>query len=164
MYKGIVFGLGLLLTSAGLFAADPLPTTPSLKVQTLDHGSFDLAAQRGSYVIVNFWATWCTPCIKEMPEFKAFDEARTDATVIGLAYEEIDEADLRNWLSKRPAGYPIALIDVFEPASAELGTPRGLPYTVIVGPDGAVMQRFTGPVTAKELQQALPVLSDKDRG
>ncbi len=130
------------------------PTHPTLVVETLDHGTFDLSAERGGWVVVNFWATWCKPCLKEIPDFSAFDAARDDVKVIGLAYEEIDEAAMREFLQKLPAGYPIALLDVYAPP-ADFETPRGLPMTYLIAPDGRVAKKFLGPVTSQELAAAI---------
>jgi thiol-disulfide isomerase/thioredoxin len=104
--------------------------------------------------VVNFWATWCKPCLKEIPDFTAFDAARDDVSVIGLAYEEIEPEDMREFLKKHPAGYPIALLDVYDPP-ADFATPRGLPMTYLIAPDGSVAERFLGPVTSQDLAAAI---------
>lgn len=134
-------------------SAEP-PSHPTLAVDTLDGGRFDLAEKRGSWVVVNFWATWCKPCLKEIPDFSAFDAARDDVQVIGLAYEEIEPAAMREFLDKHPAGYPIALLDVYSPP-ADFETPRGLPMTYLIAPDGRVAKKFLGPVTSQELAAAI---------
>jgi|SRR5690606_28849250 len=137
----------------------PRPTHPALRVPTLDHGDYDLAAHRGKWVVVNFWATWCAPCLKEMPELSALDAMNEHIEVVGLAYEEIDPAAMRAFLESHPVTYPIAIVDVYDPP-AGFDTPRGLPMTYLVGPDGAVAERFMGPVTAADIERAIAAATD----
>ncbi|GAB3731495.1 hypothetical protein GCM10028862_11600 [Luteimonas pelagia] len=138
--------------SADAPAADASP--PALRVETLDHGVFDLRDQAGRWVVVNFWATWCAPCLKEMPELSALDAMREHVVVVGLAYEEIDVAAMRAFLEARPVVYPVAIVDVYDPP-ADFETPRGLPMTYLLAPDGTVAKRFLGPVTAAEVEAAI---------
>ena len=150
-----------LLLLAALFAgtaqaAEPAasPKTPTLVVTTLDHGEFDLSKHRGKWVLVNFWATWCSPCLKEIPDFSAFDAKREDVEVIGLAFEEIEEADLRAFLKEHPAAYPIARVDVFDPPK-DFDVPRGLPTSWLIGPDGSVAEKYLGPITSADLARRI---------
>jgi len=136
-----------------------MPSHPRLVVDTLDDGPFDLAQQRGQWVVVNFWATWCKPCLKEIPDLSAFDTAREDVRVIGLAYEEIEPADMRAFLEKHPAAYPIALLDVYDPP-ADFDTPRGLPMTYLVDPQGRVAKKYLGPITSQELAADIAATGD----
>lgn len=132
----------------------PKPEVPSLVVDAFGGGKFTLAEHRGKWVVVNFWATWCTPCLKEIPDLNAFDLARDDVDVVGLAYEEIERGDMEAFLKEHPIAYPIAVLDVYNPP-ADFDTPRGLPMTYLIAPDGKVAKKFLGPITSEELQKAI---------
>jgi thiol-disulfide isomerase/thioredoxin len=135
-------------------APDAKPEVPSLELQTFAGQAYDLAEHRGRWVVVNFWATWCTPCLKEIPDLNAFDKARDDVDVIGLAYEEIERADMEAFLQEHPIEYPIAIVDTFNPP-ADFDTPPGLPMTYLIAPDGKVAKQFLGPVTSAELAKLI---------
>ncbi len=154
MTRTLLIGL-LILCLAQAACAES--SKPSLTVETLDHGRFDLVEQRGNWVVVNYWATWCAPCIKEIPDLSAFAAAREDVRVIGLAYEEIELDELRAFLERVPAGYPIAVVDVYDPP-ADFDTPRGLPLTFLIDPGGQIVHRFLGPVTSGDLARKIAEL------
>ena len=134
--------------------ADRTAEVPSLKVKTVDGADYDLAAHRGKWVVVNFWATWCAPCLKEMPDLSMLDEANAHIEVIGLAYEDIAAEEMRDFLAQRPVAYPVAILDVYAPPE-DFATPRGLPMTYLIAPDGKVAQQFLGHVTGKEIEAAI---------
>ncbi|HSD16907.1 MAG TPA: TlpA disulfide reductase family protein [Thermomonas sp.] len=144
-------------------ATKPDAKFPSLRVKTLDGKTFDLAAQRGTWTIVNFWATWCGPCLKEMPELSALDAMREHIAVVGLAYEDTTEAAMRAFLAEHPVSYPIAMVDVYDPP-ADFDTPRGLPFTYLIGPDGAVVKKYTGPVSARMLEEDIAAAGGPGQG
>jgi thiol-disulfide isomerase/thioredoxin len=127
---------------------------PALKVTTLDGGTFDLAAERGKWVIVNFWATWCSPCIKEMPDIAHFVESHSDVGAIGLAFGGEEKADVVAFLAKHPVKYPIANVPLDTPPQ-DFGAPKGLPTTYLIAPDGSIAKKFTGPITMQELENAI---------
>ncbi|MEP6635029.1 MAG: TlpA disulfide reductase family protein [Luteimonas sp.] len=135
-------------------ASAPEREVPTLRIATFDGAQYDLAQHRGKWVVVNFWATWCTPCRKEMPELSALDAMRENIDVIGLAYEEIEPAEMKTFLQQHPVVYPIAVVDVSNPP-ADFATPRGLPMTYLIAPDGKVAKQFLGPVTAREIEAAI---------
>jgi thiol-disulfide isomerase/thioredoxin len=148
------FFLAVLIAFApGLLKAETAKQ-PALKVTTLEGKSFDLAAQRGKWVIVNFWATWCAPCIAEMPDISAFVKSHGDVVAIGLAYEDTEKQEIIEFIEKHPVSYSIAQIDVNDPPK-DFDTPRGLPTTYLIAPDGTVAKHFLGPIKEKDLEQAI---------
>ena len=139
----------LLLPVTGPAAATA--AKPTLNVTTLDGKPFDLMQQSGKWVIVNYWATWCSPCLKELPDISAYVSAHKDkVAAIGLAFEDSDKADIEKYLAAHPVSFPVAQIDVMEPPK-DFDIPKGLPNTYVIAPDGHVAKAFTGPITAKDL-------------
>ena len=146
LLRCLLLGATLLATCA---VAAPA-ARPQLTITTLDGQTFNLAAQRGKWVIVNYWATWCSPCIKEMPDLSAYVAAHANVTAIGLAWDEIERSELDEFVRKHPVVYPLAQVDTDHPP-ADFPTPRGLPVTYLIAPDGSLAKTFTGPVDGKDL-------------
>lgn len=110
-------------------------------------------AAKGRPMLINVWASWCAPCIEEMPELQRFAAAQgaDGVQVVGIALDERDA--VLAFLRKVPVDYRIVL-DAAGPADAgvKLGNTRGvLPYTVLVGADGRVLKRRIGPFEKGEV-------------
>lgn len=133
---------------------------PRLQARTVAGEDYDLAGHRGKWVVVNFWATWCGPCLQEMPELSALHAMRDNVEVVGLAYEDIEPDDMRAFLEKHPVAYPIVILDPYDPPK-DFATPRGLPMTYLIGPDGKVAHQFLGPVDAGKIEQAIVAAGGK---
>lgn len=141
----------LLLVAAPAFAA---ASNPQLSVKTIDGSTFDLAAHKGKWVIVNYWATWCSPCLKELPDISAFVAAHKDkVAAIGLDYEDAEPADIEKFLKTHPLSYPVSIVDIDNPPK-DFGAPKGLPNTFVIAPDGHLAKTFLGPLQAKDLAEA----------
>lgn len=133
---------------------------PTLKLPTVDGKAYDLAEHRGKWVVVNFWATWCAPCLKEMPELSALHAMRNNIEVVGLAYEDIEPAEMQAFLKEHPVAYPIAIVDTYQPP-ADFAVPRGLPMSYLIGPDGKIAKQFLGPVEARDIEAAIAAAGGK---
>jgi thiol-disulfide isomerase/thioredoxin len=131
---------------------DTVKPFPALEIERFDGKHWSLAQQRGKWVVLNFWATWCTPCLKEIPELDAFDRSRADVEVLGLAYEEIERPDMEAFLGTHAISYPIALVDVYK-GLPDFPIPKGLPMTYVIAPDGRVARQFLGPLSMPDLEK-----------
>jgi hypothetical protein len=83
-----------------------------------------------------------------------WDAMREHIEVIGLAYDDIEPAELKVFLKKHPVVYPIAIVDTYTPP-ADFEPPRGLPTTYLIAPDGRLAKQFLGPVTARDIEAAI---------
>src|SRR4051794_4602305 len=84
-----------------------------------------LADYRGKPVVLNFWATWCVPCIQEIPEIAAFRNANPGVVVLGVAEDARDAAKVKQFAAKVGHDYPLVLSD--DAVEKQLGTPAALP-------------------------------------
>ena len=139
-------------SEGGELHPDTVKEFPALEIEGFDGKHWSLAQRRGKWVVLNFWATWCTPCLKEIPELDAFDKSREDVEVLGLAYEEIERPDMEAFLKQHAFSYPVALVDVYE-GLPDFPIPKGLPMTYVVAPDGRVARQFLGPLSMPELEK-----------
>jgi len=141
----------LMLTVPGFVGASESETPIDFELQRLHGESMRMSELRGKWVVLNYWATWCSPCRKEIPDLSALHSAREDITVLGLAFEDTDLESFDEFLEEFHPSYPILLVDVYEPPEP-FGAPRVLPTTHILNPEGYVVKTYMGPVTREDLE------------
>ncbi len=116
------------------------------EVQSLDQ-------YRGKWVVVNYWATWCPPCLEEIPDLVDFHERHKDrdAVVVGINFEDIGRDRLVEFVDSYLVTYPILRSEPLP--MTPLGPIPGLPTTYLIDPDGNKVARQVGPLTGKQLEE-----------
>lgn len=137
---------------------------PDLVLSTLDGQSRALAAYRGRPLLINLWASWCAPCVAELP---TLDRARADApgiTVLGIAMDA--PARVRGFLAAHPVGYPILLGTLGDGRTPATDRQLGdrdelLPYSLLVDANGRIRASHLGPLPPALLAQWLREVSPR---
>jgi len=124
----------------------------SMVLTDLQGAEHSLADYRGKWVVVNYWATWCPPCLEEIPELVQFhnEHKDRDAVVWGVNREEISLADLEVFVRQQQISYP--LFQVALDSVSVLGSVPSIPITYLISPKGEVVARHAGFVTIKKLE------------
>ena len=102
--------------------------------------------------MLNFWATWCPPCLKEIPELVDFHDEHHEknAVVVGVDYEDIKLSELKEFTESYFMSYPI--LRTSPTIKTPFGVISGLPTTYLISPTGEVVAKQSGPVTAKMIK------------
>ena len=128
---------------------------PDFAGPTLAGGEFALTTERGRFVLVNFFATWCVPCQIEHPELRAFHERHApigDAEVVSIVFDD-ETADVRAYFEQNGGDWPVVVGDL-DSIALDYGV-TGIPESFLIGPDGTVVFKITGGVTDEGLEDLL---------
>lgn len=133
---------------------DPVPGFWEQQWETPNDAVLPMTSFKGRPLLVNFWATWCPPCVEELPLLQRFytEQGARGVQVFGLALDR--KAAVLPFLAKMPLSFPVALGGL---SGADLGRALGnltggLPFSVLIASDGAVAQRKVGRVSAEDLR------------
>lgn len=143
--------------AATLSADSPLGQLQQLGPQTLDVQAFDVEKLLGKPAVINFWATWCPPCIREMPDLAALNaELGESVHFVGVAADA--PANIQRFLTRNPEiTFPLVPVGYRAlPLSKQWGNEsNGLPFTVILDAKGDIQWRHSGPVNIETLRSVL---------
>jgi len=140
-----------LLVAPRLHARDERIGPVDFSLQQLHGETVTLSGFRPKWVVLNYWATWCAPCRKEIPELSKLNISRDDIVVLGLAFEDTELEIFDEFLLEFDPSYQILLVDVYNPPEP-FGAPKALPTTIILDPEGYAVKTFLGPVTRASIE------------
>lgn len=139
--------LSNLLASPAAIAAEPM----DFSLSSLSGEQQRLSDYRGRWVVVNYWATWCPPCLKELPELDLFNEShKEDAVVLGINFEDISSEDLQQFIAEQFLSFP--MFRARPSRNTPFGPLSGLPTTYLLDPAGVPVAMHTGGITADMLE------------
>lgn len=165
LFLASLAGLGALaagVMTAGRKNAEKTPSSAvdalwALTLQTPASAPLALSQFKGRPLLINFWATWCAPCIEEMPLLDKFHQENRSANrnslqMLGIAADKSES--VLKFLKKAPVQFPIALAGFEGVAlSQRLGNIKGgLPFSILIGKDGAILFKKEGQLTADDLK------------
>ena len=124
-----------------------------LSFDTPDGKTLAMSTLRGKFLLVNFWATWCPPCVEELPLLDQFHRENKGKNwqVVGLAVDQ--PSAVRQWLQAKPLSFPVGMAGFGgTELSKSLGNLAGsLPFSAVFSTTGALLQRKTGKLTPEDL-------------
>jgi peroxiredoxin len=135
--------------------ADGQQKAPNFKAKTQDGAAIELAQLKGKVVVLNFWATWCGPCRREIPDFgevyKAYKSKGVE--IVGVALDEQGWSVVKPFVDKNKIPYPIVLPD--EHLSSDYGEISAIPTTFIIDKNGNVVGKRVGMMEKSDLEKAI---------
>lgn len=119
-----------------------------------------LSQYKGKWVVVNFWATWCPPCRKEIPDLSDYHLEHDDAVVLGVNYEPgLKDERLKKFIALYLVTYPVTRVN--DEIIDALGEPRGLPTSILIDPQGNIAKRISGMVDERRLNKVIEQYESK---
>lgn len=163
-----IAGISLVALVAGVLTSQwiyktGLASDPAIKAffanpwQTPDGKSVDTEQWRGRVLVVNFWASWCPPCVEEMPTLDQLQAEFKSQNVLFVGIGIDSPSNIREFLEKTPVSYPI-VIGGLEGSnlSKQMGNSQGaLPYTIVINAQGKATSSKLGKISEEELRKAI---------
>jgi cytochrome c biogenesis protein CcmG, thiol:disulfide interchange protein DsbE len=148
-----------LLAPVTSFASDgaPLREAPDFTHADLEGNQFRLSSYRGKLVLLNFWATWCAPCLAEIPKFVAWQRKYGAAglQIVGVSMDDT-ATPVKRAYEKHHLNYPVVMGDAH--LGERFGGVLGLPLSYLIDPQGRIVARYQGELNLKQLEAQIKSL------
>ncbi len=129
-------------------------STTDYELRDMDGNTHRVTDYRGKWLVINFWATWCAPCIAEMPELEKFyQHNKARAQVWGVTFEDTDKARILDFVEKLGVSYPI--LGYGQDPLTGFGRVTVLPTTFVIDRDGKFLHRFEGPINEQDIEKII---------
>lgn len=145
------WGRVLLIAWALLGLDFPATAAEGFVLKDLEGKTHSLAGYKGKWVVVNYWATWCPPCLEEIPDLIALHEKRKDLAILGVALEYKDAKEVRTFVDDNLMSYPVVLGD--DRLIGQIGPADVLPTTYIYNPQGRLVKVRRGLITRQYIEK-----------
>jgi len=131
------------------------PAAPSWQLTDLNGKPVSSADFKGKVVVIDFWATWCPPCVHEIPGYIEFQKKHggDKVTIVGLSLDEIPAADVKKFADKKGINYPVAIAP--QELLAQFASVEGIPATFIVDRDGKLRFMKVGSAPIEDLEKTI---------
>lgn len=126
--------------------------TVDFSLPGVDGKNYQLSDYRGKWVLINYWATWCPPCLEELPDLEIFhnNHHKDKAVVLGINSEDISEKKLKTFLESQFLSFPILRMKPSD--KTPFGRISALPTSFLISPKGEVVAKQVGKVTGKAIE------------
>jgi len=142
-----------LLVAGMMWISLPAYPASDFRLDALDGKTYTLSDFKGQWLLVNFWATWCPPCLEEIPDLIVLDEKRDDLAVIGIAVDYESETEVRRFVDDNLMSYPVVLGN--DKVIRHFGSTAILPTTYIYNPQGQLVKKQRGLMTRQQVERLI---------